>query len=211
MLHKRNFAHTSESKKSADLVLSVQVASPNSSQGVQSYISRISHHTFLRRKGTLPPCSSTPIGNTYWSQSMLTAHEGIHYLWASKLKHWATKTLGLPRWLLGGKEFACQCQRCGFDPWVGRIPWKRKWQPTPVFLLGKSPGQRSLVGYSPWGSQRVRYDWVTKPQHAPPPSQCLVHSRCTITLFSEWLLYLTQELPVSWKFALIHPSASFKS
>ena len=34
-----------------------------------------------------------------------------------------------------------------FDPWVGRIPWSRKWQPTPVFLTGKSPGQRSLVGY----------------------------------------------------------------
>ena len=39
----------------------------------------------------------------------------------------------------------------GLIPWVGRIPWKRKWQPTPVFLSGKSHGQRSLVGYSPWG------------------------------------------------------------
>ena len=37
----------------------------------------------------------------------------------------------------------------GFDPWVGKIPWKRAWQPTPVFLPGESPGQRSLVGYSP--------------------------------------------------------------
>ena len=39
----------------------------------------------------------------------------------------------------------------GFDPWVGKIPWRRKWQPTPVFLPGKSHGWRSLVGYSPWG------------------------------------------------------------
>ena len=39
----------------------------------------------------------------------------------------------------------------GFDPWVGKIPWRRKWQPTPVFLPGKPHGQRSLVGYSPWG------------------------------------------------------------
>ena len=39
----------------------------------------------------------------------------------------------------------------GFDPWVGKIPWRRKWQPTPVFLPGKSHGQRSLAGYSPWG------------------------------------------------------------
>ena len=38
-----------------------------------------------------------------------------------------------------------------FDSWVGKIPWRRKWQATPVFLPGKSHGQRSLVGYSPWG------------------------------------------------------------
>ena len=37
-----------------------------------------------------------------------------------------------------------------FNPWVGKIPWRRKWQPTPVFLPGKSNGQRNLVGYSPW-------------------------------------------------------------
>ena len=42
-------------------------------------------------------------------------------------------------------------QRCSFDCWVGKIPWRRKWQPTPVFLPGKSHGQRSLVGYSTWG------------------------------------------------------------
>ena len=45
-----------------------------------------------------------------------------------------------------------QCRRCKryrFDPWVGKIPWSRKWQPTPVFLLGKLHGQRSLAGYSP--------------------------------------------------------------
>ena len=39
----------------------------------------------------------------------------------------------------------------GFDPWVGKIPWGRKWQSTPVLLPGKSHGQRRLVGYSPWG------------------------------------------------------------
>ena len=44
-----------------------------------------------------------------------------------------------------------QCKRHGFNPWVGKIPWKRKWQPTPIFLPGKSHGQRSLVGHSPWG------------------------------------------------------------
>ena len=42
-------------------------------------------------------------------------------------------------------------QETWFDPCVGKIPWRRAWQPTPVFLPGKSHGQRSLVGYSPWG------------------------------------------------------------
>ena len=56
-------------------------------------------------------------------------------------------------WWLSGKETSCQCKRCGFDPWVRKIPWSRKWQPTPVFLRGKSHGQRSLVGYSLWGFQ----------------------------------------------------------
>ena len=39
------------------------------------------------------------------------------------------------------------------DPWVGKIPWRRAWQPTPVFLPGESHGQRSLAGYSPWGGK----------------------------------------------------------
>ena len=41
--------------------------------------------------------------------------------------------------------------RCKFDPWVRKIPWRRAWKPTPVFLPGESHGQRSLVGYSLWG------------------------------------------------------------
>ena len=54
------------------------------------------------------------------------------------------------RWL-SGKEPACQCRRRRFDPWVRKIPWRRRWQSTPVFLPGKSHGQRSLVGYGPQG------------------------------------------------------------
>ena len=60
---------------------------------------------------------------------------------------------GHPRWL-SGKEPTCQCRRCrrhGFDLCIRKIPWKRKWQPTPVFLLGKFRGQRSLAGCSLWG------------------------------------------------------------
>ena len=48
-----------------------------------------------------------------------------------------------------------QCWRSGFNPWVGKVPWRRKWHPTPVFLPGKSHGQRNLVGYSPWGHKEL--------------------------------------------------------
>ena len=46
---------------------------------------------------------------------------------------------------------ATRCRRHGFNPWVRRIPWSRKWQPTPIFLPGKSHRQTSLVGYRPSG------------------------------------------------------------
>ena len=42
-----------------------------------------------------------------------------------------------------------------FDPWVGKIPWRREWQPTPVFLSGEFHGQRSLAGHSPWGCKEL--------------------------------------------------------
>ena len=50
-------------------------------------------------------------------------------------------------WWLSGKEFAWQCRKCGFNPWVRKIPWGRNWLPTPVFLPGESHGQRCLP---PW-------------------------------------------------------------
>ena len=57
---------------------------------------------------------------------------------------------GLPRWL-SGKESALSSRKLAFDPWVRKMPWRKKWQPSPVFLPGESHGQRSLVGYSPRG------------------------------------------------------------
>ena len=62
-------------------------------------------------------------------------------------------------WWLSGKESVCQCRRCGFHPWFGKIPWRRKWPFTPAFLPGESHGQRSLA------SQIVRHDLVTKQSH----------------------------------------------
>ena len=68
--------------------------------------------------------------------------------------HWvvplASCVIGLP-WWLSGKELTGQYRRCRFNPWIRKIPWSRKWQPTPVFLPGKSHGQRDWMGYSPWG------------------------------------------------------------
>ena len=47
-----------------------------------------------------------------------------------------------------------QCRRLGFDSWVGKIPWKMEWLPTPEFLPGECHGQRSLTGYSAWGHKK---------------------------------------------------------
>ena len=64
--------------------------------------------------------------------------------------------VGVNRDFPGGSDGkAClQCGRPGFGPWVGKIRWRRKWQSTPVLLPGKCHGQRSLVGYSPWGHKQ---------------------------------------------------------
>ena len=65
-------------------------------------------------------------------------------------------------WWLSGKESTCQCRRRDFDPWVRKISWRRKWQPTPVFLLGKSHGQRKLQSIRSQKSQTWLYNWTTK-------------------------------------------------
>ena len=86
----------------------------------------------------------------FWAQqfmgiSLITTH--CIYIWeiGALIFLW-----GLLRWL-SGKESTCQWRRWGFDPWVGKIPWKRIWQPTPVFLPGQSHGQGRLAGCSPRG------------------------------------------------------------
>ena len=68
---------------------------------------------------------------------------------------------------VSGKEPTCQCRRCknhGFDPWIRKIPWRRAWQPTLVFLPGEPRGQRSLVGSSPWGHKEL--DMIEGTLHA---------------------------------------------
>ena len=61
-----------------------------------------------------------------------------------------------------GKESDCNGADTGFDPWVGKIPWRRKRQPTPVFLPGESHGQRSLAGCRPWGHIELDTTEVTE-------------------------------------------------
>ena len=61
-------------------------------------------------------------------------------------------------WALSDKEWPCQCRRsrrCRFSPWVGKIPWRRKRLPNPVFLPGEFHGQRSLAGHRPWGHKEL--------------------------------------------------------
>ena len=84
----------------------------------------------------------------------------------------------LPRWH-SGKESTCQCrshERHEFDPWVEKIPWRTAWKPTPVLLPGESNGQRSLVGYSPWGLK----EWDTT-EHA------CTHTHTCTPLFPHFL------------------------
>ena len=82
----------------------------------------------------------------YWDIKDVFLTVLLQYQWLER----QCKFPWLSRWL-SGKEYVRQCRRWGFDPWVRKTLWRRKWQPTPVFLLGKSHGQMSLGGYSPWG------------------------------------------------------------
>ena len=93
---------------------------------------------------------------------------------------------GLPRWL-NSKVSACEFRswrRRKFDPWVGKIPWRRKRQPIPVFLSGKSCGQKNLVGYSPRGHTES-----DKIEHAHTRRSAEILRNEIITLISQrkWL------------------------
>ena len=71
---------------------------------------------------------------------------------------------GLP-WWLSQYRTCLQCRRPGFNPWVGKIPWRREWQPTPVSLPGESHGERSPTGYSSWGCKESdTTEWLTYTQ-----------------------------------------------
>ena len=77
-----------------------------------------------------------------------------------------------------------QCGRPGFDSWVGKIPWRRKWQPTLVFLPGESHRQRSLAAYSPWGLKESDM------------TDTYSHSHRILLLFSSWIRLVDDDLKV---------------
>ena len=96
----------------------------------------------------------------------------------------------------GGKEPACQCRRpkkCEFNPWVGKIPWRRAWQPIPVFLPGESHAQRSPAGYSPWGHKEP-----DATEQAGTPFCTVRFERATVFQPSEWKVMLELTSKIIW-------------
>ena len=97
-----------------------------------------------------------------WTQlKWLSKHAHIHYIHFNENSLRYTLTLAFPG-DASGKEPTCQCRkskRCRFNPWVGKIPWRRAWQPNPVFLLGESPWTEETGGLQSMWWQRVRHDW----------------------------------------------------
>ena len=104
-------------------------------------------------------------------------------------------SFGLPRWL-GSKESACQCRRCKrcrFDLWVGKILWRRKWQPTPAFLPGKIHGQRSLAGYRPWGHKE-----------SDMTERLCMHGGYSFLRNCHFLLFEAHSASVKWNYSLFY-------
>ena len=114
---------------------------------------------------------------------------------------------GLSRWLRG-KESACQWRRCRtrrFNPWVRRMPWRRKWQPTPVSLPGKSHGQKSLASCSPSNCKERTWlsDWV----HTCPFG-CLSEVVPGVALCGGHVTFYTLGEVTTWSVSLGCPSTS---
>ena len=105
----------------------------------------------------------------------------------------------LPRWLRW-QRICLQCRRPRFSPWVGKIPWRREWQHTPVFLPGEFHGQMILLDYSPWGlKESDMTEWRAVLLHSPLGFSCgsVVKiicpqcRRCRRHWFSPWVWKIT--------------------
>ena len=106
-----------------------------------------------------PPAGQLVIMSSPWSPPTSSGfvNFSLNFHYFLPLIFWYNFNRELP-WRLRGKESICQCrrhERDGFYPWVRKIPWRRKWQLAPIFLLG----QRSLAGYSLWGHKSWTWLW----------------------------------------------------
>ena len=124
-----------------------------------------------------------------------------------KLNYWLVRTS-----LVAQTVSVClQCGRPGFDPWVGKILWRRKWQPTPVLLPGKSNGQRSVVSYSPWVRKELdTTEWLHS--RAGREGRLANDSWRVLGFFSRWCKYSEidsgDNCTTPWK--LLTPAGSLK-
>ena len=98
------------------------------------------------RRGNLSPLP--PLSPMFAMNYEAVCHELNFFIFSCKpALHFLLVAQMVKNWL--------HCRRPRFCPWVGKIPWKREWQPTPVFLTIEFHGQRSLVGYSPWSRKEL--------------------------------------------------------
>ena len=130
------------------------------------------------------PNSHPQFGGNIWYHSMLSLIFWQFALWEIAFHYCLCLHWNFP---VGrdGESICLQCRRLRFDPWVGKIPWRRKWQPTPVFLPGKSHGRRSLVDYSPWGCKESDTRGATSLLQLPVR---LKISSCFLVIFLIFLL-----------------------
>ena len=127
----------------------------------------------------LPPATSTPPLHTHTGQMVKRGngegvrkscrdslmndpwYAGSQYPQIITTKGYAWQGL---HWSLSGKESTCQCRRHRFNLWVKKIPWRRKWQPTPVFCLGNPMGRGVYWATVHGGHKRVRQNLIIKQQ-----------------------------------------------
>ena len=141
----------------------------------------------------MAPHSSTPAWKIPWMEEP----GGLPSMGSHRVGHdWsdlAAAAAGTASCYLQVWRVCPQCRghkRCRFDPWVRKIAWRKEWQPTTVFLPGESHGQRSLVGYSPWGHKELYTTEVTWFLQAVTDFLLPFQSASPLFFFILWLLWL---------------------
>ena len=136
---------------------------------------------------------------------------GLLSLTTKVLLFWPAFCLGFPGGS-DGKRICLQCRRPGIDLWVGMISWRRTLQPTPVFLPETPHGQRSLVGYSPWGHKELD---MTEQLSTAQPSVQRAHQECPplepLHLSFPPLGMMPDSLSLSYLLLEVFPSCCFFS